>query len=274
MPEKSGYIRRNFIRTEAGAIYFGGYIPASQGLLRGQMRVLGKYAIVYLVSGGGVYRDVNGFENEVKPGNLIFVTPTLGHQYGPQGNQSWEEYYFVFDGIMFDDLYRNKVFLESKPIGQLMPVPLWSHKIKSLMEKYFVADPEMTFSLLTEIQQLMANSQIKEPVRDTNNWSKLTEEFIRENLLETIDFEKLAKDINLGYENFRKLFKQEFGMPPTQYQLSLIMEKACKLMVEENLSIKETASAVNFCDEFHFSKQFKKIVGVSPKEYKRLARSQ
>ena len=76
--------------------------------------------------------------------------------------------------------------------------------------------------------------------------------------------------MNLGYENFRKKFKKEFGMPPTQYQLSLLMEKACKLMVDENLSIKETALKTNFCDEFHFSKQFKKIVGVTPKEYKRL----
>lgn len=274
MPDKSGYIRRNFIRTEAGALYFGGYIPASQGILRSQMRVLGKYALVYLVSGEGIYRDVNGFESEIKPGNVILVTPTLGHQYGPVKDQNWEEFYFVFDGVMFDDLYRHKILSELNPIGSLMPVHLWSNRIKALMEKYFVSEPEMTFSLLTEIQLLMANAITKEPIQEANDWSTQTEMFIKNHLFETIDFESLAKDMSLGYENFRKLFKQEFGMPPTQYQLSLIMEKACKLLAEENLSIKDTAREVNFCDEFHFSKQFKKMVGVSPKEYKRLGQKQ
>ena len=126
------------------------------------------------------------------------------------------------------------------------------------------------FSLLTEIQLLMTCAISKNPDSDEKAWAKLTSLYIQNHLLETIDYEALADDMNLGYENFRKLFKKEFGMPPTQYQLSLIMEDACKLLVEKNCSIKETAQKVNFCDEFHFSKQFKKIVGVSPKEYKRL----
>ena len=271
MPEKSSFVRKNFIRTDAGAIYFGGYIPSSQGILKNQMRVLGKYALVFLISGGGIYKDTNGFQCEVKPGDVIFITPTLGHQYGPQKNQTWEEFYFVFDGILFDDLYRHHFFSESKPIGNLSPIPHWTSKIKTLMEKYFVSNANSTFSLLTEIQFLMASAITTAPPKESNIWAAETAQYIQDHLLETIDYSQLASDMNLGYENFRKLFKQEFGMPPTKYQISLIMEKACKLMVEENLSIKETAQQVNFCDEFHFSKQFKKSVGVSPKEYKRLS---
>ena len=74
--------------------------------------------------------------------------------------------------------------------------------------------------------------------------------------------------MGLKYDYFRKSFKNEFGLPPTQYQLSVIMASVCKILINENLTIKEIAKQFNFCDEFHFSKQFKKIVGVSPKEYK------
>ena len=274
MPEKSSYVRRNFIRTDAGALYFGGYIPSSQGILNKEMRVLGKYALVFLISGGGIYTDTNGFYGEVKAGDLIFITPTLGHKYGPQKDQTWEEYYFVFDGILFDDLYSHKILSEEKPIGSLSPIPFWTSKIKALMEKYYVSNTNSTFSLLTEIQFLMASAITTELPKESNLWATETAQYIQDHLLETIDYSQLARDLNLGYENFRKLFKQEFGMPPTKYQISLIMEKACKLMVEENLSIRETAQQVNFCDEFHFSKQFKKAVGVSPKEYKRLGQSQ
>lgn len=270
MGEKSSYIRRNLISSEAGSLYFGGYIASSKGLLNSQMRVLGKYAFVFLISGSGLYRDSNGYNREVHPGDVIFVTPSLAHQYGPQLHQTWEEIYFVFDGILFDDLYRRKIFSETVPMGRLAPVHHFLPKIKSLLEKYYVSDAHLTFSILTEIQLLMAAAIAQKPIKDESSWSLATEEYINNHLFETIDFEKLALDMNLGYENFRKKFKNEFGMPPTQYQLSLLMSKACKLMIDENLSVKETALKVNFCDEFHFSKQFKKIVGVSPKEYKRL----
>jgi len=274
MDKKTSYTRRNLISSDAGSVYFGGYIASSKGLLNGQMRVLGKYAFVFLISGNGLYRDSNGYNCEVNPGDVIFVTPTLAHQYGPQANQTWEEIYFVFDGILFDDLYQRKIFSEKKPLGKLAPIHHYLTRIKSLLERYYVSDAHLTFSILTEIQLLMAEAIAQKPIKDESAWSLATQQYIQAHLYETIDFEKLSFDMNLGYENFRKKFKKEFGMPPTQYQLSLLMGQACQLMTEANLNIKETALRLKFCDEFHFSKQFKKMVGVSPKEYIRLTQQE
>lgn len=270
MPESKGYVRRNLISDTSGSIYFGGYIPNSKGLMRSNMRILGKYALVYLISGQGYYEDVNDYKTAVQAGDVIFVTPTLGHRYGPLINQNWEEIYFVFDGKLFDQLYLNGLFSELKPLGRLQPIHNWETKLKALLEKYFISDATQTFALLSEIQWVMAQSQSFTLEKKSQSWADYAKEYILNNQFKVIDFEKLSEDLELGYENFRKLFKEEFGMPPVQYQLSLLMEQACKLLVQENLSVKETAKAMQYADEFHFSKQFKKIIGISPKEYKKI----
>ena len=46
------------------------------------------------------------------------------------------------------------------------------------------------------------------------------------------------------------------------------MQKAKKLLLDSQLSIKEIAARVGYPDPFHFSKSFKNAVGMSPAQYR------
>ena len=46
------------------------------------------------------------------------------------------------------------------------------------------------------------------------------------------------------------------------------MEQACNLLHDNDRSLREIAEELGFCDEYHFSKQFSKTIGWSPKEYR------
>ena len=65
-------------------------------------------------------------------------------------------------------------------------------------------------------------------------------------------------------ETFRKRFVSEVGMPPLSYVLHCKMERAKELLRDQNYSVRDAGAEVGMRDPYHFSKQFKNIVGISP----------
>ena len=52
------------------------------------------------------------------------------------------------------------------------------------------------------------------------------------------------------------------------YFIQLKMQQACSLLAMTNLAVKEIALDVGYPDSYHFSRLFKKTIGVSPTEYR------
>ena len=63
------------------------------------------------------------------------------------------------------------------------------------------------------------------------------------------------------------IFKTYYGLTPMDYLVKTRIDESKFLLVNSSLKIKEIASEVGYEDSLYFSKVFKKITGVSPKEY-------
>lgn len=95
------------------------------------------------------------------------------------------------------------------------------------------------------------------------------EVYIREHLTEPITAKELAAEFGLVAPYLGKLFKDHTGYTPGQYIQMLRIEHAkCLLSVNEELMAKDVAGMVGYSDPVHFSKLFKKKVGVWPSEFK------
>jgi AraC-like DNA-binding protein len=92
--------------------------------------------------------------------------------------------------------------------------------------------------------------------------------YIQKNINSKPTRNDLAKNFHITPEHINTLFKKELGMTPTKYQQRIRIYSACSLLREKGLSIKEAAEETGFCDEFHFSKVFKKIMGAPPSKFK------
>lgn len=67
---------------------------------------------------------------------------------------------------------------------------------------------------------------------------------------------------------FRKLFREEFGISPQRYLIELRIRHAVGLISTGYYSLKEVADLSGYRDYKYFSTEFKRIMGVSPSEYR------
>jgi len=82
-----------------------------------------------------------------------------------------------------------------------------------------------------------------------------------------------AGKINMSEAYFRRLFRSEYGMSPSEYLISLRIAHAKNLLTYQNSSVSEIAIACGFSDIYYFSRRFKKETGMTPTEYKRYINS-
>jgi len=80
--------------------------------------------------------------------------------------------------------------------------------------------------------------------------------------------EALAKLAKMSQSKFKKLFKQLFGESPYQYYLKMKMNKAMNLLAKKDLSVSDVGYLLGYKNLSQFSKAFKKIYNILPKEVK------
>lgn len=83
-----------------------------------------------------------------------------------------------------------------------------------------------------------------------------------------IQMKDLARLVNLSEISFYRKFIQEIGQPPIQWLLKLRMRKAMEFLGRMDLTIAEVAASVGFNDPLYFSRQFSRVAGCSPREYR------
>ncbi|MFS8120129.1 MAG: helix-turn-helix domain-containing protein [Microcoleus sp.] len=92
-------------------------------------------------------------------------------------------------------------------------------------------------------------------------------EYINEHLHEEVKLIELAAIAQISPYHFLRLFKQSMGITPHQYILQRRIDKAKYLLQKSELSIADIAFRVGFCDQSHLTQYFKRIVGVTPRQF-------
>ena len=84
----------------------------------------------------------------------------------------------------------------------------------------------------------------------------------------TFTLDKMAESVNLSAPYFCYLFKSITGVPPAKYLKSLRMQQAATLLTTTFLSVKEIVRRVGLADDSRFVRDFKRIYGRTPSEYR------
>ena len=79
----------------------------------------------------------------------------------------------------------------------------------------------------------------------------------------------LSERMEMNGDYLARLFRQETGKTIGEYLLEVRMEKARELLVQPGIKVYEVCDIVGYEDRAFFSRQFRKIYGVNPKEYQK-----
>lgn len=97
---------------------------------------------------------------------------------------------------------------------------------------------------------------------------RATIELIENNLKRALLIEKLARTTRLSASRLRRVFKHETGLTPAQYLKQLRIRKAKEYLETTFLSVKEIRREIGARDESHFIRDFKKVYGVPPAQFR------
>jgi AraC family transcriptional regulator len=98
-------------------------------------------------------------------------------------------------------------------------------------------------------------------------------EFIEEHLDARPTLEQLAAVARLSPYHFARQFKGATGMPPHQYLIARRIDRSQQLLQRDGeVSLAEIAARAGFSDQSQFSHHFKRLVGVTPRQFRISAR--
>ena len=92
--------------------------------------------------------------------------------------------------------------------------------------------------------------------------------YLENNYSDDISLDYLGKIAFLSKRHLLRIFKNATGMTPIGYLLKLRINKACILLKNTQLTASQISNEVGFIDSNYFSRQFKKIMNISPIHYR------
>ena len=84
-----------------------------------------------------------------------------------------------------------------------------------------------------------------------------------------LDLETIAAESGYSRNHFLRMFRTATECTPHQYFLRLRIEKAQSLMKNQSLRIIDIAESCGFTSQSQFSRVFRRVIGVTPRQYRR-----
>lgn len=159
-----------------------------------------------------------------------------------------------------------------------------SMEFNEAAEQYNFNRVDLLFSLkkvdtLEELIEyiLKAISDIIERINDlrTKRGMKIIQrlkEHIKKHYNEDISLTALANHVNFNASYLSQLFKEETGQNFTDYLSEIRINEAKRLLATPEVKVYEVGSMVGYKEPVSFSRAFKRAVGISPQEYKKIAK--
>lgn len=103
--------------------------------------------------------------------------------------------------------------------------------------------------------------------RKESNPLKRACDFMIANYNQNISLDKLADVANLSPFHFNRVFSAHFGMPPHEFQLQIRLSEV-KKSLRGGTGIAQAAHQAGFADQSHLTRHFKRVLGITPGQYK------
>ena len=234
-------------------------------------RILQAYQIVYIENGRG--RAELGRQEgiqDIPAGSVFVLFPNVWHRYAPELSAGWTEHWVECKGTAFDMAVNSGMLDRRRPIFRTpdrAAIESTFAEIHALATKDAVGNQPVLSMLGLKLLAILAGPRTANQT-STNRLVNTVRMMLLERCADNRPMEEIAEAVNVSYSNLRRTFRAITGMSMKDYQTEMRIHKAKDLLDNTDLSIKGIAAQLGYSSAFHFSNQFRKIVGCPPSDWR------
>lgn len=236
------------------------------------------YLFHYIISGTGtLMADNKKGETQtysIKSGQGFLIFPGQITTYYADQNLPWEYIWIEFDGLRVKEAINLTDFSLDNPVYHSHSKDLRMQLQEEMLYIIHHAK-ESPFHLighlylfLDYLTQSAKSTKLVQSNKMSDYYIKEALNFIEQNFQNNITIEDIASVCGINRSYFGKIFRNSIGRSPQEFLMNYRMTKATELLKLTSLSIAEIGSAVGYENQLHFSRAFKTIYGVSPREWR------
>lgn len=160
---------------------------------------------------------------------------------------------------------------------QWLSVEEWISRESELPVRLVIGEPIESLSQIRPAFQALEKKLEEQNFRSIHRLDEIDSARRMENIvsyvetyyMEDLSLEKLSNVFFLSREHISRKFKHETGMPLSKYITELRIKQAKTWLMETDKNIYSIATMLGYQDEIYFSKLFKKVVGMTPFEFRK-----
>ena len=225
-------------------------------------------------------------EKEYHSGSISIIPGKFPHRtQGPEGViQKWEYLFVDIEGILKKFYPANQVFRE-RFVKNVLRLPYLVNEkaypglamvIRAILDENRDQKPHFREAvngylmvLIWEIARLGGQELPENDLYESQvDKIRAALEYIETHFAEEIKIRNLAELCHVSESYFRKIFVRCMNVPPLEYVNLIRIQNACELMLKGSDSMETLAWKVGFSSLSAFMRNFKKIVGEPPKQWR------
>ena len=234
------------------------------------------HEFIFCLAGVGYVR-VGGRVHRVDAGRLAWIPVQRRHAHFADPHDPWEIIWLRIDGanlnrlqialaVDADPIFR---FADGAPIAVLMREALTQISAHSMLAA--AATERIAATLIEKLMESRSSNRF-EPVETSHRGVARLMREMRAHYDVKWTVDRFADVCGVSKSHLFRLFKLMYGQTPHEWLRGYRLSQAKRLLVETNDSIGGIARAVGYADPLHFSRDFKKNVGLSPRRFRALER--
>ena len=235
------------------------------------------YQLLYIVSGKGHFY-FHGEDRVVYAGRMVLIQPRQEQRYEYFGEDKPEVYWVHFTGSDVKNILRSYNIPMDDPIFYSGASSTYSYLFKEMiheLQNCKTGYEDLLTMYLRQIFLLVQRTRQEErPTVSTyiQEEMEFARRYFNEHYNEPISIQEYAESRNMSVCYFQRNFKQIVKHTPMQYLLTIRVNNAASLLETTDYSMAEIAAIVGYEDPLYFSRLFRKIKGVSPRDYRNLVK--
>lgn len=251
-----------------------GWYPSAEYHYREREQGADEHILIFCVCGMGWY-EIDGGQRSLQSNEALVIPRGVPHAYGASEESPWSIHWVHFKGTQAD------YFAGQLPDGEnslLVDLQARANIENLFYECYdsfvggFVLHRLIFCAQILHhlLGTLFFSNNAFSPMQRTSRFHSLegTIAYMQQHICTSLTLADLANYAGLSVSHFSWLFRQQLGYSPIDYFIHLKMQHACALLALSQRSIHEIAAELGYDDPYYFSRTFKKVMGISPREYR------